>query len=84
MTTKLTLTIEEDVIKQAKVYAAESGSSLSEIVENYFKALSAPRPRKKKALAPAVKKLKGIVSLPEDADYKSIVAEEMTKKYLRK
>ena len=36
MNTKLTLTLEGDVIKEAKEYAKRKGISLSELVENYF------------------------------------------------
>lgn len=39
MNTKLTLTIEKDVIEKAKEYAARQGQSLSSLVENYFKHL---------------------------------------------
>ena len=37
MNTKLTLTIEKEVIQIAKAYAKEKGQSLSELVENYLK-----------------------------------------------
>lgn len=37
MNTKLTLTLEKEVIEIAKIYAKEKGQSLSEMVENYFK-----------------------------------------------
>ena len=37
MNTKLTLTLEKEIIEQAKKYASEKGRSLSEMVENYFK-----------------------------------------------
>jgi len=36
MDTNLTLTIEKDVINDAKRYAKQKGVSLPEIVENYF------------------------------------------------
>lgn len=40
MHTKLTLTIERDVIKRAKKYARRKGRSLSDIIENYLKAIT--------------------------------------------
>ncbi|MEM6736185.1 MAG: DUF6364 family protein, partial [Bacteroidota bacterium] len=43
MNTKLTLTIEEEVIKIAKEYAKEKGQSLSDLVENYFKLITINR-----------------------------------------
>ncbi len=42
MTTKLTLTIEQDVIKTAKIYAQKKGRSLSDLIENYLKTLVIP------------------------------------------
>lgn len=40
MNTKLTLTIEKEVIEIAKKYAKEKGQSLSAMVENYFKLIA--------------------------------------------
>ena len=40
MTTKLTLTIDEDVIVQAKKYAQKKNRSVSKIVEEYLKNVS--------------------------------------------
>ena len=39
MNTKLTLTIEETVIVRAKSYARSKKSSLSNLIENYLKAV---------------------------------------------
>jgi predicted HicB family RNase H-like nuclease len=36
MTTKLTLTVEKDVIERAKCFAKSSGRSLSELIEQYL------------------------------------------------
>ncbi len=80
MTTKLTLTIEESVIVQAKKYAAQSGHSLSSIVENYLKSLQKETGNKKK-YSPVVQKLIGSVPLPVDFDYKDFLTDELTKKY---
>ena len=41
MTAKLTLTIEDTVIDSAKKYARQKGKSLSDVVENYLKSISA-------------------------------------------
>ena len=40
MNTKLTLTIEQDVIEKAKKYAKDKERSLSSLIENYLKALT--------------------------------------------
>ena len=60
MNTKLTLTIEKEIIEEAKEYAKEKGQSLSDLVENYFKLLTKDaRKIKASQLSPRVKRLKG-------------------------
>lgn len=82
MNTKLTLTLKKEIIDQAKKYASENGRSLSEMVENYFKYLTEINPEEKSdELSPRVKKLRGIVKVKSDFDYKEILDEERIKKY---
>lgn len=82
MNTKLTLTIEKEVIEIAKVYAKEKGQSLSEMVENYFKFVTLSRNKiKEKQLSPNIRKLRGIIKTEEDSDYKKILTEELSKRY---
>ena len=82
MNTKLTLTIEKEVIETAKEYAKEKGQSLSEMVENYFKIITVDRRSlKENQLSPKVSKLRGIIKTDEQIDYKQILAEELSKKY---
>lgn len=82
MNTKLTLTIEKEVIEVAKQYAKEKGQSLSEIVENYFKLVTVNRVKKnKKQLSTRVKRLRGIIKTDESFNYKQILTEELSKKY---
>lgn len=82
MNTKLTLTIEQEVIETAKQYASDSGQSLSDIVENYFKLLTREnRKVKPSQLSPRVKKLRGILKVDENFDYKKTLTEELVKKY---
>lgn len=82
MNTKLTLTIEKEVIEIAKKYAKEKGQSLSEMVENYFKFVAVKRIKtKEKELSPKVRKLRGILKVNKDFDYKEILTEELSKKY---
>ena len=80
MTTKLTLTIEQDVIKVAKTYAQRKGRSLSELIESYLKTLTA-KTTTDEDLSPKVKKLIGAIKLPKDFDYKKSLSEELSKKY---
>lgn len=82
MNTKLTLTLEKEVIEMAKNYAKEKGQSLSEIVENYFKFVTVQRAQiKEKQLSPKVRKLRGILKTDSNLDYKQILTEELSKKY---
>ena len=47
MTTKLTLTMDKSVIERAKKYAKREERSLSNLVENYLKALTYEKKDKK-------------------------------------
>jgi threonine synthase len=80
MTTKLTLTIEQEVIKTAKTYAQKKGRSLSDLIENYLKTLVHTE-KDSEELSPRVKRLVGSVKLPENFDYKKTLEEEIIKKH---
>lgn len=80
MLTKLTLTIEQNVIKGAKVYAQKKGRSLSNIVENYLKTLAA-KENSTQAVSPRVKRLIGAVKLPDDFEYKRSLEAALTEKH---
>ena len=82
MNTKLTLTIEENVIEKAKQYAKTKDRSLSDIIENYLIALTSKHAKKKIELTPIVKSLKGAFNAPKDFDYKKELTKRLSKKYL--
>ena len=64
MNTKLTLTIEQEVIKKAKEYAKDKNRSLSDIIENYLKMLTKEEHKEiAKKNNPVVKSLKGSSAL---------------------
>ena len=64
MSTKLTLTMDETVIRQAKSYAKLQESSLSSIIENYLKSLVKDKSTSKNEFSPIVKSLKsGLVCI---------------------
>ena len=82
MNTKLTLTIEKEVIEEAKDYAKEKGQSLSDLVENYLKLLTKEKRKiKSENLSPRVSRLRGILKVDKDFDYKKVLEEEIAKKY---
>jgi hypothetical protein len=82
MDAKLTLSIDKDVVRRAKVYAKSNGRSLSDLVENYLKLLTKNTSVKDSEYTPRVKSLLGCITLPEDFDYKKEIADYLTKKYL--
>jgi len=82
MDSKLTLNIDKDVARKAKVYAKINGRSLSDLVENYLKLLTRNSSVDDSEYTPRVKSLLGCITLPEDFDYKKEVTDYLTKKYL--
>jgi hypothetical protein len=81
MNTKLTLTIDEPVIERAKAYAKEKGRSLSDIIENYLKAITTEQRESDSKITPLVKSLMGSFKAPADFDYKKELAKGLTEKY---
>ena len=80
MTTKLTLTIDDSVIDSAKAYARNKGESLSGIVENYLKSITA-REEPNLDISDKVKKMMGVISLPDEYDYKKELGNIIAQKY---
>jgi hypothetical protein len=83
MNTKLTLTIEQELIAQAKKYAKNKGRSLSDIVENYFKVLTKKSVTESDSIeiSPKVKALMGSIKLPDNFDYKKVLSDEINRKH---
>ena len=82
MNTKLTLTVEQQIIEQAKKYAKKRGRSLSSIVENYLKVLTKDKDDSKIEITPLVKSLSGVFKVPKDFDYKEELSKALSEKYL--
>ena len=85
MTRKLTLTVDEHIIEEAKKYAKSNGRSLSNIIEEYLKTLVQGKKEEQNfEISPLVESLWGSVkSLPDNFDQKKILEEEVAKKYLK-
>ena len=62
METKLTLKLDQNVIKSVKIYAARNNRSLSKLVEDYFRNLIMESNNNKKNISPLVQELSGIIS----------------------
>lgn len=83
MNTKLTLTIEQSIIEKAKEYARNRERSLSDLIENYLKALVTQDDTKiEEELTPTAKQLKGAFKQPENFDYKKELTDRLSEKYL--
>lgn len=78
MEAKLTLKLDEDVIKSVKRYAGENRRSVSRLAEDYFRKLADDKlPRRR--YTPLVEELSGIVA-EADADQADYVA-HLERKY---
>ncbi len=80
MQNKLTLRIDDELIKKAKRVARKRGKSLSRIVADYFNHISAEDNREESNLPPNVKSLYGSLANKkvDESDYKK----HLEQKYL--
>ena len=71
MQTKLTLRLEEELIRKAKRFSQKTGKSVSRIVADYFDKLDAPPQEEIEAITPKVAALRGILkgTSLEEKDY---------------
>lgn len=60
MDSKLTLSMDSSVISSMKGYASENNSSISQIVESFFRNLLSSQSKKEK-ISPLVQELSGII-----------------------
>ena len=82
MHTKLTLSLDKDIIEQTKQYAQEKHQSLSALVENYFRfLLEREQPSSKPDISPTVRELSGIIELDENMDIQEAYTDYLLHKY---
>ena len=77
------MTIENSVIQKAKKYAKEKVRSLSDIIENYLKAITDDEIGEEIEITPLVKSLKGSFKAPKDFNYKEELTNALSEKYLK-
>jgi hypothetical protein len=82
MNTKLTLSVDQEVISKAKQFARKRGRSLSSLVEDYLKLVTSHQPKPVSELSPLVKSLYGCIKVPPDFDYKTELRKAILEKYL--
>ena len=73
MLTKLTLTLDDKVIREAKRYARAKGRSVSELVENYLKSITEFNNNQSEELTSSVKSLMGSFKAPANFNYKKSI-----------
>ena len=78
MNTKLTLRLEEELIRSAKNHANIIGKSVSQLVADYFYVLEKKSLKKTTQLSPIVKSLKGSLKNTDidEKDYKSYLEDK--------
>ena len=78
MKARLNLTIEESLLNKVKVYAEKKQSSVSQLVEEYFKSLT--KKTKKKSIIDLIESLPK-PDIDPNLDLKKMYYEENAKKY---
>lgn len=81
MINKLTLALDGNVVKKAKMYAHQRHVSLSKLVEHYFLSLTSETKERAKAVSPITAGLTGMVTAGNIKE-KEVVADALLKKYL--
>jgi replicative DNA helicase len=78
MQTKLTLRIDKDLIQKAKRYSKKTGTSVSRMVSDYLRLVTARQEKKEEQLTPWVRSLKGLLkgSNLSEEDYKRHLEEK--------
>ncbi len=81
-TTKLTLSADRELIRQAKELAEEQGTSLSSMFSRFLQAILRERKSKgREPLGPITRKATGLGKLPAGKDYREALTEALMEKY---
>ena len=82
METKLTLRLNDTVIKRAKLYARSHKISLSRMIESYLDSLTqGTKEDRQISITPLVESLSGVIDLPVDFAYRKEYGEYVTETY---
>jgi len=82
MDTKLTLRLDDRVIKKAKKFARRNHVSLSSLVETYFKSLIDENDKAKYKATPTVRKLIGTLKVSDNLTPEEVRDDFLLEKYL--
>ena len=78
MNTKLTLSLDKDVIEKARRFAKSNGRTLSNLVESQLKVLT--RPVDDDEIHPEIKRLMGKIHIDAAFNHKAEIKKVMSKK----
>lgn len=80
MDKKLTLSLDQAIIENAKHYAKSNNISLSKLIESYLRSLT-KRKSKSTEITPLVASLSGVISLDQEIDPKDDYTNYLIEKY---
>jgi hypothetical protein len=80
MNTKLTISLDEEVINRAKNYARSHRISISRMIESYLDLVTKPESERTR-ITPLVESLSGVIELPEDYNSKKEYSDHLIEKY---
>lgn len=78
--TKLTLSVDEKVVEEAKRIAQANGTSVSAMFSEFVRSMAGRRGRRP-AIGPLTRKLSGVASVPPGKSYRELVDEALMEKY---
>lgn len=84
MTTKLTLSIDEEIVKKAKRISEFRGKSVSKMIEEYISSLPEKHVKKTTSIRDISNKLKEGITIPENISYKEFIREKRYQDYQAK
>ena len=81
MTSKLTLSVDPQVVARAKEYAERNQTSVSELVQTYLSIVTQPsKPERSKELPPVLRSLRGLVK-DDGLDYREEHRKHLAARY---
>jgi len=78
--TKLTLSMDEKVVEQAKRLAAKNGTSVSAMFTRFVQSMAGMEPRRG-GVGRITRRASGIVSVPKGKTYRKVLEESLLEKY---
>ena len=81
MNTKLPLSIDDKIIKQAKEFAKQRNKSLSKLIEDYLGGIISKTPSNDENIPPVTKKLAGILKGKKEINTKNDISTFLENKY---